>query len=230
MSTEIRPEQRLTILKHLAGGKHVQVVATIVHLDSEIVRQVAQSHGYPDLEKLKWAVDVVQKNIDDARTADIPKGTAPSPRVASVPSQPTTAAAPTSAPAKPDEFRVLINTAKNHDRARIQKLADRILDDLAKLRGLIDAEQEAYQARQRVAQEKAVARAEVERLEQQLREAKAKLHPSKKTSTSESTDDGASASEVRSWAIQQGIEVPGRGRLPQEVRDAYDEAHHQEAS
>lgn len=36
---------------------------------------------------------------------------------------------------------------------------------------------------------------------------------------------GSDASAVRTWAREHGFEVSDRGRVPKEVRDAYDEAH-----
>lgn len=39
------------------------------------------------------------------------------------------------------------------------------------------------------------------------------------------TGDGPSAAEVRTWAKENGHDVPGRGRIPQPVRDQYDAAH-----
>lgn len=36
---------------------------------------------------------------------------------------------------------------------------------------------------------------------------------------------GGDASAVRSWAREQGYEVSDRGRVPKEIRDAYDAAH-----
>lgn len=36
---------------------------------------------------------------------------------------------------------------------------------------------------------------------------------------------GPSAAEVRAWAAEQGMELNGRGRVPIEVRKAYDAAH-----
>ncbi|MEZ0577792.1 Lsr2 family protein [Nocardioides sp. MH1] len=36
---------------------------------------------------------------------------------------------------------------------------------------------------------------------------------------------GASAKDVREWARANGHKVPDRGRIPAEVRDAYDAAH-----
>ena len=36
---------------------------------------------------------------------------------------------------------------------------------------------------------------------------------------------GPPASEVRAWAIKQGIEIPTKGRIPLEIKAAYDMAH-----
>jgi hypothetical protein len=36
---------------------------------------------------------------------------------------------------------------------------------------------------------------------------------------------GPSAAEVRAWAVEQGYEIPNRGRIPGDVREAYDAAH-----
>jgi len=39
------------------------------------------------------------------------------------------------------------------------------------------------------------------------------------------TPDGPPASEIREWATANGHEVPARGRIPAEVREAFDQAH-----
>ncbi len=40
-----------------------------------------------------------------------------------------------------------------------------------------------------------------------------------------STSGGGDASAVRTWAREQGHSVSDRGRVPKEIRDAYDHAH-----
>jgi hypothetical protein len=37
--------------------------------------------------------------------------------------------------------------------------------------------------------------------------------------------NGASAKDIREWARENGHEVPDRGRVPSEVREAYEAAH-----
>jgi hypothetical protein len=44
-------------------------------------------------------------------------------------------------------------------------------------------------------------------------------------STSNGRSGGASAADVRAWARENGWDVPERGRVSAEVREAYDAAH-----
>lgn len=43
--------------------------------------------------------------------------------------------------------------------------------------------------------------------------------------TSGASSNGPSAAEVRAWAKENGYTVPDRGRIPADVRSAYDAAH-----
>ncbi|WP_300640341.1 Lsr2 family protein [Nocardioides sp.] len=47
----------------------------------------------------------------------------------------------------------------------------------------------------------------------------------RRTSTKSSGGSGPSPKEVREWARENGHDVPDRGRIPAEVREAYDAAH-----
>jgi len=38
-------------------------------------------------------------------------------------------------------------------------------------------------------------------------------------------ESGGATSDIRAWAIENGMEVSSRGRISSEVRQAYDEAH-----
>lgn len=48
---------------------------------------------------------------------------------------------------------------------------------------------------------------------------------SSSSSSSSSAAAGPTAREVRAWAREAGHDVPDRGRIPSEVREAYDAAH-----
>lgn len=46
-----------------------------------------------------------------------------------------------------------------------------------------------------------------------------------KASSAAAADSGASAADVREWARQNGYDVPARGRIPADVRQAFDAAN-----
>lgn len=229
---EITQPLKLTILKHLASGKTADVVATIVKLPRDRVVDIASHHGYPDTEKLAWAADILAKKIED------------SDKDASITERPDltrtlrtqTAGAATSTPAapapstRPDEIRILLNTAKAHPSKRIQAAADRVFDQLDRVRALLREDQEKHAEKRAAAAAKAAARAEVERLEAQLAAAKAKLRgtPATKAAAGAATD-GPTAAEVRAWAAANHIDCPATGRVPGTVRDQYDAAHTDQA-
>lgn len=172
----VTPQQRLTILKHLINGKTPDVVASIVGLSRERVFTLGRGHGYPDVDTMKRAVELVEKKIDDDATDAIPS------RVERTVAYPVPASAqpqqgdnnPTPL-TKPDEIRVLLNTAKAHPAKRIQNQADKVFDALDRLQAMIREDEEKNAEKRKAEAEKAAARAEVERLEQALAEARAKL-------------------------------------------------------
>ena len=47
----------------------------------------------------------------------------------------------------------------------------------------------------------------------------------RKSSPAASSANGASAADVRVWARENGHSVPDRGRIPADIREAYDAAH-----
>lgn len=236
-TTTFTVQQKLTLIKHLAGGKTAEMVATIMHTTKDAVLDVARNHGYPDKDKLAWAADVMAKNIaegDQPPERRLSQGEVLRPR-GEVVSSPVTPAAPLT---RPDELRVLLNTAKSHPSKRIQAAADRIFDQVARLRALIAEDEEKNAEKRRIAAEKAAARAEVQRLERELAAAKAKLRPKAgqetstpaTTSSTEADADGPTAKEIRAWAKTNDVACPEVGRVPAAVRDAYLEATSQAAA
>lgn len=231
-STDLPPTTRVTVLKHLASGKSLDIVATIVGLKREQVLDVASHHGYPDRDKLAWAVDVLEKKLD-GDSAALPDRTdevrreerAAAPRPQVVPS-------PAPAPAAPQSDAVsttthsLIDRGKQHESKRIRAAADKVLDDLDRLRTLLREDEEKHAERRKAAAEKAAARAEVERLEAQLAKARAKLRGGKTSQKkTTATTDGPTAAEIRAWAAQNDVACPAVGRVPTAVRQAYADAH-----
>lgn len=223
-TTTLTEEVKLTALKHLANGKPLEVVASIIGSTREAVLDVASHHGYPDTAKLSWAVDVLTKKLEDS-AAPPKRAPEPTPR-------PTTQARPTprfpvapvAAPAPADDLETFLRDAKAHPSKRIRTAANRVDDQIARLRDLISEDEEKHAARRKAEKEKAAAVKEVQRLKAELAAAQAKLRPATAT-TRTPGGDGPNAAVVRAWAAENNVECPSRGRLPDSVRSAYDQAH-----
>lgn len=277
MSSNITPATRLTVLKHLAAGKNAELVGAIMKLSRYEIIDIASEHGYPDVSKMAQAVETITRNIENADRDELasrplagPEHSVPhpAPRPAAVPparpQQPAVARPatppPPAAPAaagvrggpqvltQPDELRAVINAGKQSKSKRVQALTDRIIDDVARLKAAIQAEQAKDEAARRKAEQKAAAAraraAERDALQKKKSELEAELAAVKarlrggKTATSKPAAGSSSSSppagsnpeeipakEIRAWAREVGIDVPDAGRVPQKVREAYAEAH-----
>ncbi|WP_248582576.1 Lsr2 family protein [Nocardioides sp. InS609-2] len=234
---DVTPEQRLTILKHLAGGKDLDVVATITHRDRSEVLDVASRHGYPDRDKLAWAAGILEKKINGAAAPTEHPQAAKILAHQQIHTRPAAGAStpPAAGPATTtvSEHHTLIDRGKQHPSKRIQAAANKVLDDLARLRTLLTEDHEKNAERRKEQAAKDAARAEVTRLEKQLADAKAKLRgkPAVQKPAPGGPSDGPAAADIRAWAVANDVECPGVGRVPANVREAYNNAHqHAEAS
>ena len=282
MSNNITHATRLTVLKHLAAGKPADLVARIMKLSRYEIIDIGSEHGYPDVATMARAVETITRDITSAERDELaarplaaPETSTPRPPASAQRSTgvPATRPAPrpvqTPAPAvagpphvpspqvltQPDELRAVINAGKQSKSKRIQGLTNRIIDDLARLKDALRAEQAKAEEARRKAEAKAAAararaaeRAALEKkkseLEAELAAVKAKLRGPKrgataanaatkpKTSPAESASSPTSpmepstpAKDIRSWARQAGLDVPATGRVPQKVREAYAAAH-----
>jgi hypothetical protein len=199
--------KKLAIVKHLAGGKSLDVTATIVGLDRPVVLDVASKHGYPDTDKLAWAADVLEKRLADEQAAATvktgpleqgPRVNQPHPVAAQrTPARPSPSPTSTSTPGQAaaggspgGQIEALLDRAEEHPAKRIQNAAAKVRADVDRLRELIreDEEKNAEKrkaaaeraaAKRKAAEEKAKAKEEVERLKAELAEAQAKLRGGK---------------------------------------------------
>lgn len=215
----------LTVVKSLAAGRSPQFVSDATGLSSEVVRQVSQKHGYPDKDKLSWAADLLQKQLDDQAKAAIPNGTS-RPRIAPVAVAGSGTPTFTPTPTVPLATADLLARAEKSPKARTRNLGKRINDQLATLRELVDADDEARQAKQREAAAKAKARAEVKRLEAELAAAKARLNGKPAPTATPAAKPATTAGDhdpkiVRAWARDNRIPCPEKGRVPRAVVDAW---------
>lgn len=182
-TTDIAPTTKVALLRHLASGKSLDIVATIVHLKREQVLDVASKHGYPDRDKLAWAADVIVKKVEDEASAlpdrtDEVRREERRERPALVVDQ--AVARPSITAPTAGGIEDLIAKGKGHDAKRIQNAANKVLDDIDRLRTLLREDEAKHAERRKAEREKAEARAEVERLKAQLAEAQAKLRGGKK--------------------------------------------------
>jgi hypothetical protein len=277
MSNKITHATRLTVLKHLAAGKPADLVAKIMKLSHYEIIDIGAEHGYPDVAKMAEGVATITREIENGERDELasrplagPETITPRPaptthRPASATSPaPRPAAATAAAPAtaspspqvltQPDELRAVINTGKQSSSKRVQALTNRIIDDLARLKDAIHAEQAKAEEARRKADERAAAararaaeRAALEKkksdLEAELRAVKAKLRgrtggagpmngPTRPKASAAPASTPTSpmgaptpAKKIRAWARQAGFDVPVTGRVPQKVREAYAAAH-----
>lgn len=239
--TTFTKTQILTTIKHLASGKDAELVADIMKSTKADVIEIARHHGYPDVEKLAWAADILEKKLDeDNQPAERPLvgGGEIVTRPQQLGTKPgTTPITPTTVPPipRPDELRVMIATAKNHESKRIQAAATRADDAIAKLRQLIVEDEQKNHEKRKAAAAKARAKAEVERLEAELAAARAKLRgsaPAKPKTPASPTPAGVlpTSAEIRAWARDNDVDCPPVGQVPARVREAYDDARTQVAS
>lgn len=232
MTATVTPTTRLTVVKHLASGKTPDVVATITRLPRADIVDIGAHHGYPDKDKLGWAVDILEKKVDEENTAagvtegtSVPAGATRLP--GETPALPRTATAPATGT---ESILALVNGAKGHPSKRIQTAANKVLDDLAKLRTLLAEDDEKHAARRRAAAQKAAARAEVDRLKKALAEAQAKLRGDRPPTPKVSAQvDGPAAKDIRAWAAANGVECPVRGTVPGSVRELFEAAHEKDS-
>lgn len=248
----------LAVIKLLARGRDLNfVTAATPNLSPEQVREIAQSHGYPDVKKLAWSADQLETRISEARTK-IPESEHTDERPTRTPPSRPQAVPPSQRPAEQgrpaDEIRVLIADAKQSTNKRIAKFADRLLDDIVKLRALVDEQRTRDSAKAEVEKERREARERVAKLEQELRQAKAALRGKAadiQTGTRSTPDRtaqgdaarrrherlatvletyGVTADEIRAWAADNGHEVKAVGMLPTAILDAFEAAHEPKAS
>lgn len=193
--TEITDELRLTMLKHLAGGKDLDTVATIVRIPRPLVLDVVSKHGYPNSLDKGIELLTIETPVGAASTP-APTGPGSTPRPATT--SPSSVTHPDARPVgAPDEIRVLLNTGKNHPSKRIQGAANRVLDAIGRLRDLLAEDAEKNAAKRAEEAEKVAIRAEVKRLEAQLADAKAKLRGgSKPVTTTIDVPPGVSSEQL----------------------------------
>lgn len=108
----------------------------------------------------------------------------------------------------------LLDEAESSTVAKHRRKAERIRTLLADLKTELDSDRERRQA-------EAEARAAVERLQEQLAEAKAALKQAASGGKKVAAPTGPKPAQIRAWAVANNVACPKAGRVPGAVVDAY---------
>lgn len=231
-TTSITNAQKITVLKHLAGGRDTRFAATVTHLPQADVDAIADEYGWPDLDKVRWAIDeltaagsVIPSRVDRTPApAPEPRPTPAARHNLSVARRPAPTATPTPEPVRTvtPSANELIVAASRSTRKRTQALGVKVAGLLGDLAKALREEEEAETAAREAAEAKVRNAKRIAELEAELAKLKGKTTTAAKPAA---TTDGPTSKEIRTWAAQNGVTCPPVGRVPATVRQAYDNAH-----
>ena len=230
MSTkQVTTETTLTVVKHLINGRTDTFIAEATGLAITQVQDIKVTHGYPELDKMQWSRDALEKRINEPAAATA----TPGPTIRAVvparrhdpvrpsdprPSDPQLVTS-TAREVKPSANELIV-AAANSPKARTRALGVKVAGLLGDLSQRLETEEreQVAQAAEKAANAKRLKR--IEELEAELKKLRSKTR-----STKTAPPLGAPAPEVHKWAKGQGIEYPDYGKIPNTLRDAYDAAH-----
>jgi len=66
----ITPQLKVTMLKHLVAGHDLDFVATATRVPRDTVLDIVSKHGYPDHDRMAWAIDVLIQGGDKIPTRE----------------------------------------------------------------------------------------------------------------------------------------------------------------
>ena len=219
---DLTPALKVTVLKHLLNDRDSGFIAAATGLTPDQVNDVKRDHGYPDKDKMRWAVDILTKKTDEIPPSPhpTPRPAVATPPVTSAPAHPVDRPAATAA-AEPLGHTHLLDDAKSSSKARTRNLGAKITTLLEQLATALDEETKAKRAAAAKAREDAEKKQRIAQLEAELAALKGKTT----TAKSAPAGDGPDAKTIRAWAADNDVACPAMGRLPTTVRDAYDAAH-----
>lgn len=220
--------EKLTILKLLAGDHDAEFVAQATSIDADTVVRVASHHGYPDKAKLAWAADILERNMADARRDTAvarPAVARPGPADRRVPAPDNPVADPTA--------NLIARGKKAKHSAKIRRAAERAEKAIETLRDLLTADAETRRAAAAAAAEKerarAAAAAERQRLTDEIAELQQRIRALGGTTASSKASPASKAGveprAVREWAAANGIEVRPSGKIAGAIVEQYLAAH-----
>jgi len=185
----ITPQLKVTMLKHLVAGKDLDFVAQVTRVPRDDVLDIVSAHGYPDVDKMAWAVDILTKTVGKIPTGQLSAGTPldasiPSTRPTSRPNPFAVTPAATIAHIPPTIVEILSQAARSPF-IRTQNIGTKISALLADLTARLNDEQAAVEAKASADREAARIASRIATLQAEIDKLKRK--PAKTTGVSHAT-------------------------------------------
>jgi len=169
----ITPQLKVTMLKHLVAGKDLDFVATVTRVPRDDVLGIVSAHGYPDVDKMAWAVDILTKTVGKIPESQLRTGTPldpPRPNTQHA-VRPNPFAITHNPPTTADTTADLLHQASESPFIRTQNIGTKIHALLADLTARLNDEQQQVEAKAsadresaRIASRIATLQAEIDKL------------------------------------------------------------------
>lgn len=237
-TTQITPQLKVTMLKLLVQGRDLGFVSIATKVPRDKVLDIVSTHGYPDHDRMGWAVDMLIQGGDKIPTSTLRTGTPLDGPATNIRSAQSTGHQPgprnpgyaVIAPAtgRPAHTSVseLLHQAGESDVARTRNLGAKISALVADLTARLADEQEAHEAKNKALRESAAVAARIAVLQAEIDKLKGKRSKPARTTTGivstprESVGPSESA-VIRAWAKANNVPCPPFGAVNKAVRDAY---------
>jgi outer membrane murein-binding lipoprotein Lpp len=188
----ITPQLKVTMLKHLVAGKNLDFVAQVTRVPRDDVLDIVSKHGYPNHDRMAWAVDMLIQGGDKIPESQLRTGTPLDPAAAATPAR--------TAGGRPSNFALippatithippatadLLHQGKASPWIRTQNLAAKIHTLLGDLAARLADEQAAAEAKAQADRESARIASRIATLQAEIDKLKRK--PAKTTGVSHAT-------------------------------------------
>lgn len=188
----ITPQLKVTMLKHLVAGHDLDYVTSVTRIPRDTVLDIVSKHGYPNKDRMAWAVDVLIQGGDKIPESQLRTGTPLDPAAAATPAR-TAGGRPSNfaliTPATiahvPPATADLLHQAEQSPFIRTQNIGTKISALLGDLTARLNDEQAAVEAKAQADRESARIASRIATLQAEIDKLKRK--PAKTTGVSHAT-------------------------------------------
>jgi len=187
----ITPQLKVSMLKHLVAGKDLDFVATVTRVPRDTVLDIVSDHGYPKINQMKWAIDILIKTGGKIPESQLRTGTpldpvAPAARVGNSATGVNGSAGyaltpPATVQPTPTPTDNLLRRAELSPFIRTQNIGTKIMALLVDLETRLADEQEARDAKVKADKEHAAVATRIAQLEAEIAKLKRKTPKVAKT-------------------------------------------------